>query len=226
MVVTLRTKIESLDKSEISGPIEVQREMCYDKMFAMHDAACRVVSGMTGTSCKVTNVTSTLYEFGKYLAENKVGKYFHLNELVTPNHKPIAKDLGYDVFVPPWIVWPQAVGLLFIADAIRDAIGNPVTLRNYWRPNTYNRRVSSSPTNPNGSGINSDHPNGCSFDLDFASEVDREIASWMLLGMHRTNRLLEMSIGLGGRSIHVGILSPKRSRLWTYQSYKGPKLDW
>lgn len=217
--MTISTNLEKLSVSPVLEPFEVLGEMEYDKMLACHDSAIRIVSELIGKPCKVENTIRSPRDFASYLDRCGVGKYFDVKELIVPNHPSKAKEMGYDLFVPPWIVWPQAAGLLFIADKIREHIGSPVKIYNHWRPWEYQKWAAKS-------GRESDHPNGCAFDLEFKGPEMREKASRFFAGVHKSNPLLECSVGLGYKKMHIGIISPRRARQWTYSSYNGPNITW
>lgn len=96
-------------------------------------------------------------------------KYFSAREACTPRWKAKAKSVGYERFVPPQFVWPWCGLVLKLCDGMRRAIGEPIKLRNLWRPQSYNRLVSTSK-------ITSDHPNGCGADLYFSGVGSRRKA--------------------------------------------------
>ena len=155
---------------------------------------------------------TSLERFQDYLSERDVARHFSVPlEVCAPHDMAKAMECGYREFVPPEHMWPVAALLMHIADRCRDAVGEPVTLRNYWRPMSYNRLVSKS-------SIDSDHPNACGIDLDFASISSRQLAQEHVEGLViRTNNAVRLSIGLGARSLHIGVLNG--SRYWTYGSF-------
>lgn len=143
-------------------------------------------------------------------------RFFAVGEVVTPNHPGIAREYGYQLFIPPFFLWPiLGVGLL-VCDAIRAAIGEPIELRNAWRPQSYNDRVADS-------RIDSDHPNAAGFDLWFQSVSGRAKAEGFARGLHRTIGL-DLSLGLGFRNLHIGTFSPLGPRHWTYNGYPDPPV--
>ena len=139
-------------------------------------------------------------------------KYFSAREACTPRWKAKAKSVGYERFVPPQFVWPWCALVLKLCDGMRRAIEEPIKLRNLWRPQSYNRLVA-------GSGIESDHPNGCGADLYFSGVGSRRKAEGFLRGVHAVAPELEMSLGLGARVVHVGVLSVKGGRTWFYETF-------
>jgi hypothetical protein len=151
--------------------------------------------------------------FEHHLKANGVGEHFSVNEITTPNHVDIASQAGWVDLTPPAFTWGVSCLLVWMADRMRQAANSPVSMRNYWRPQSYNSRVASS-------GIESDHPNACGLDLDFSSAGARSNAQdWLRDFVSSTENVARVSVGLGGQSIHVGVLSPSASRYWTYDSY-------
>ncbi len=152
-------------------------------------------------------------KFHHHLVANGVGRYFDTDEIVTPNDKAKAESVGYDEFVPPEHTWGVVTLLVWIADQMRHEAGSPVKMRNLWRPMSYNRLVSTS-------GIESDHPNACGMDLDFkTSSARQEAEDWMAALIEASDNAARLSIGLGHKTLHVGVLSPCGSRSWKYKSY-------
>ena len=137
-----------------------------------------------------------------------------LGEVTRPHHAKVARSLGFEAFVPPVYAWPVLILLCLVADLIRRRVGSPVTMRNAWRPTEYNAKVATS-------GPESDHPNACGMDLDFRRDGDRAEAEEVLRTLGIILPGLEWSVGYGSRTLHVGILSPKGARSWTYSGYKG-----
>lgn len=148
-----------------------------------------------------------------HLRSNGAGEYFSINEIVTPNHRDKARACGYSELVPPGHCWGVVTLVVWLADRLREAADSPAAMRNLWRPQSYNSKVASS-------GIDSDHPNACGADLDFGSAAAREKAEdWLADWITETGNSARVSVGLGGQTLHVGVLSPNGSRHWKYESY-------
>jgi hypothetical protein len=128
--------------------------------------------------------------------------------MTVPHHRDIAADLGYSSFLPRHDWYPRAAGLALVADRCRRAARGPVWCRNWWRPDAYNARVSSS-------GPRSDHPHACALDLDYQDKDACQRGRAVLEGLDDTD-LLKMSLGLGSRTTHVGMFSPLGPRSWRY----------
>ena len=156
-----------------------------------------------------------LEAFTRYMDDHGV-EFFSAEEVTTPNHPDKALQVGFEVLVPPLHLWPWALLVLKVGDRIRKAVDHPVRLRNLYRPMSYNALVASS-------DIDSDHPNACAGDFDFANQDHRRVAEDLVRDLSRSLPELELSLGLGARSLHVGVMSPKGKRHWFYDSYDDPR---
>ncbi|MBI2378063.1 MAG: carboxypeptidase regulatory-like domain-containing protein [Deltaproteobacteria bacterium] len=152
--------------------------------------------------------------------------YFAAWEYVVPNNQAVATDCGYSILLPDRSMWPKAAALGLLADQLRALVNEPVQLRNWWRPPCYNEGVGGEP--------NGDHPDGDALDLDFRSNRSRADAQRLLCETYwsrdivqpeeiapgsNLNPRLNLSVGLGGITIHVGVLSANGRRFWKYSSY-------
>ncbi len=155
-------------------------------------------------------------DFENYLFDFGI-EFFTIDEVVTPHKKSKAKQAGFTELVPPLHLWPWSLLVLRVGDLMRDHVGNSIRIRNLYRPMSYNRLVATS-------GIKSDHPNACSGDFDFSSTDDRRAAEQLVRELSRDHPGLEISLGLGGKTLHVGIMSPKGKRHWFYKSYKDKRV--
>ena len=163
-------------------------------------------------SCDVDaqNFENTFEGFEKYIEE--IGaRRVSAKELLTPHNREVATDLGYEWLLPERNLWINLVPLIDIFEIIRDAVDAPITVRNWWRPADYNDRV--------GGAKASDHITAHSFDCDFRTHDHRRVAEKIVKEMQDKRRDLQISLGLGGYTIHIGALSPKGKRSWTYDSY-------
>jgi hypothetical protein len=143
---------------------------------------------------------------------------FSVDEITRPHHAELAASLGFgDRLMAPRAWWPRYAALLAISQELRDELGSPVKVRNAFRPETYNDSVGGAPL--------SDHRDALAFDLDFRSPKVRLRAEEVLRALRASDPWLRLSLGLGNKSIHVGILTNKGERTWKYQSYPGEKRD-
>ena len=132
-------------------------------------------------------------------------------ELLTPHNRSVAEDLGYQWLLPERAMWANLVPLIDIFEIIRDAVDAPIVVRNWWRPADYNARVGGAPA--------SDHITANAFDCDFKTYDQRRVAERVVVGMQKRRDDLQISLGLGGYTIHLGAMSPKGRRTWKYDSY-------
>ena len=151
-------------------------------------------------------------EFTRYLSEFGID-FFSVDEVVKPHRPEKARQAGFTELLPPLHLWPWALLVLAVGDAMRREVEQPIRLRNVYRPMSYNKLVAKS-------GLRSDHPNACSGDFDFRTQSARRSAEHLLRQFHQDKPELEMSLGMGAKTLHVGIMSPKGSRHWFYDSYK------
>jgi hypothetical protein len=163
-----------------------------------------------GTVVAPTGYPMTREGFGRYLDDTGVA-HFSANEMLRPHKADVARRLGYDRFLPPHSWWPRGAALALIADELRRLVGEPVMMRNWWRPVAYNREV--------GGAADSDHVTGHGVDLDYRSADSRRRAEARLRELYQGEEALELSLGLGNVTTHVGLLSPGRKRDWFYSSY-------
>lgn len=194
----------------------VTPEMAADELDRLQIAGTSV--GLSPAFCNPVIADSEeegLPSFAEYLERHGV-EFFSEREIVTPHKPRKATEAGFDDLTPPPHLWPWALLVVKVGDMVRREVGNPVRLRNLYRPMSYNRLVAKS-------GIDSDHPNACAGDFDFSSVSHRRTAEQMIRNLAAENPELEVSLGMGARSLHVGILSPKGSRSWFYDSYGDPR---
>ena len=144
-------------------------------------------------------------------------KHFSVPETIRPRHVALAKKAGYRHFVPPVHLQPLCGLVVKLCDQIRIAVGRSVSLRNLWRPMPYNRLVAKS-------GLRSDHPNACGADLGFKTAQDARVAEGYVRGLAFAFPVLDFSMGVGLKVLHVGILSPMGSRIWNYKGSGRPKI--
>jgi len=155
-------------------------------------------------------------DFSSYLDDYSI-EFFSVEEVIRPNHPDTAREVGYEVLIPPLHLWPWSLLVLRVGDRMRRAVDHPVRLRNLYRPMSYNALVASS-------GIDSDHPNACAGDFDFRTGDHRRVAEDLIRDLSRAHPELDVSLGLGARTLHVGIMSPKGKRHWFYDSYDEPRI--
>jgi hypothetical protein len=172
----------------------------------------RAIQHFGGHILDPAQFTNNLDGFERYLAASGV-RAFNATELTHPNHPEVAAKFGFTSFLPPQSWWPRGVALALLAQDIEHRVGEPVSIRNWWRPPAYNR-------DPRVGGAESgDHLGAFSIDLDYLSSRSRRRAEQWLHSLARSQQWLQLSLGLGDRSTHIGILSPRGHREWHYASY-------
>lgn len=174
-----------------------------------HEAAVYVLCGRPPPA--LTNSDRTMVALQDYL--NYAGvKFFTAKEMVTPHNMQVAESLGFVMLIPKPEDYHKGVALALLADRLREVVKGPIKMRNWYRPSTppYNAMV--------GGASESDHVTACAVDLDFQGRFARSKAESYLLSLY-DKKLFDLSLGLGARSIHVGMYSPKGQRKWTYGSY-------
>lgn len=172
----------------------------------------RAITTFGGTVTSPDGFPLTLAGFQDYLDATSVS-HFSAREMLTPHHLTEAVDLGFDLFLPAHDWWPRGAALALLADELRVLVGEPVDMRNWWRPRAYNAH----PTV--GGAESSDHITAHGIDLDYRSAASRRAAENRLRELDTREPWLQLSLGLGNLTTHVGILSPARGREWHYDSY-------
>ncbi|KAA3642024.1 MAG: hypothetical protein DWQ07_25860 [Chloroflexi bacterium] len=154
----------------------------------------------------------TMEGFQEYLEFHGIMN-FSAREFLEPHHKNVATNLGYSIFLPPHHMWSRGAALGMLAQQIRNMLDNPVIMRNWWRPKAYND------SNKVGGKPESEHIRAYAMDLDFGTSDDRRNAEAILKQLVADESWLQISLGLGDKTIHVGLLSPKGHRIWHYNDY-------
>lgn len=166
-----------------------------------------------------------LDSFQQYL--NAVGvQHTSAQEIAEPYNQAAATGCGYSILLPERDEWEKAAALALFTDDLTELVGEPIFMRNWWRPPCYNSAV--------GGAAGGDHPTADAVDLDFSSNASRAIAQGYLCEMYWSQDIVEpdqiapgsnldprlnMSVGLGGLTIHLGVLSAGGRRSWFYGSY-------
>ena len=155
---------------------------------------------------------ATIAGLQQYLRESGVRR-FTAEQLTRPHHQDVARQHGYESFVPKQEWWPRGAALALLAEELEKAIGERVTIRNWWRPERYNR-------DPRVKGAaRSDHISAHAVDIDYRSRQSARRAQKWLEELARKREWLRLSLGFGPNTTHVGIDSPLGRRRWTYESH-------
>lgn len=120
----------------------------------------------------------------------------------------IMRQCGYTSLTPPRLSWPVVAALALVIDRCRNAARGPVIIKWAWRPPEVNRLAGGAPE--------SDHLMACAADVVFASVLAKQRAlNQVLEPLYRLN-LWDISLGVGWKTVHVGLFSEKGHRRWTY----------
>ncbi len=165
-----------------------------------------------------------------YLNEAGINSNFTAKEMVTPNNSSAAQACGHRILLPPQCRWPSGAVQAELATQLRAVINdgdpngkNGITIRNWYRPRCYNEKV--------GGAGQSDHIQARGFDLDFKNPEQRAKAQKYLCELYKEQHL-NLQVGIGCQTLHVGMGSPKRldnypedgPRYWTYASLQSCDL--
>lgn len=172
----------------------------------------RAIREFGGTLVDPQDYALTEADFQRYLQDTGID-HFSAREMLTPHHENVAQGLGYTLFLPPHAWWRKGAALALLSDELRKLLGEPVIMRNWWRPRPYNAH----PTV--GGAETSDHITATGVDLDYRSANSRRTAERRLRQLYEDAEWLQMSLGLGNQTTHVGLFSPVRRRDWFYDSY-------
>ncbi len=176
------------------------------------DVFGRAIAFFGGRVPDLSHYAATLAGFSDYLKAAGV-RAVTAAELTTPHHPAIAARLGFRDFLPPKEWWPRGAALALLAQRLGVVGGQPVTVRNWWRPAAYNE-------DPGVAGArNGDHPTATALDLDYASKAARAKAERVLRSLSTEAPWLRLSLGLGPQTTHVGIGSPRGHREWHYPGW-------
>jgi len=184
-----------------------------------------LISMLGGDPVNAFDYGPDLDSFQMYL--DAVGvQYFTAAEIAEPYNQAAATECGYTILLPERDQWEKAAALALFTDELRELVGEPIFMRNWWRPPCYNAAV--------GGAAGGDHPDADAVDLDFSSETSRAKDQQFLCNNYWNapiitpdqiapgaviDPMLNMSVGLGGVTIHLGVLSNGGRRFWYYASY-------
>ncbi len=179
---------------------------------AQGDVFALAIRHLGGTPARAGAFPATMAGFDNYLRQCGV-RNVSARSLTRPNHPDVAARLGFQDFLPPKQWWPRGAALALIVEKLREVTGEPVEVRNWWRPAAYNAdpRV--------GGARNGDHPDACAIDLDYRTPAGRMHAERWLRSLDRSLPALKLSLGLGSLTTHVGIGSARGHREWHYPGW-------
>ena len=169
-----------------------------------------------------TDFENNLEGFQEFLERSGV-KNFSAQELGVTDNIAKARELGLKNLIPAKGCWMRGVALTLLAEKLRAEVKSSVTISSWYRPTLYNKFIG-------GSRI-SDHLQAKAMDMTFKSAKDRGVAQKYLcknfwkddqFGLQawteNQNEKLNLSVGLGGSYMHIGLGSLPGRGWWTYSS--------
>lgn len=168
----------------------------------------RMIRKYGGTVKRASSYSFSASGFNQYLRDSGI-EHYDAWDLIVPNSRSAANNCGLNNLLPSRSDWVRGAALtLWVEEASKRAGAFP-RIRNWYRPPCYNSAV--------GGASRSDHIQARALDVDFASSSQRRRAQSWLCSAWRSD--LNMQIGLGAVTIHLGAESPYGKRNWFYGSY-------
>jgi hypothetical protein len=177
------------------------------------DTYARSIREFGGSIVDPLTYPETTAGFQSYLQDTGVTSVSAL-ELILPNHPEVAARLGFQYFLPPRNWWSRGAALALLTQGIEGRTDSSVHIRNWWRPAAYN----SDPAV--GGAKDGDHPSATAVDLDYSTTSNRMQAELFLRALQKRCPWLQLSLGLGALTTHVGIGSPHGHREWHYAGWR------
>jgi len=168
----------------------------------------KMVRDNGGKVVNPSNYSNSGNGFRDFMRDSKVTRFSAL-EIIEPYNKSAARACGLTQLLPSQSPCLINSALALWAQKIASVAGATPYIRNWYRPTCYNSRV--------GGASSSDHITARAIDMDFPSQSSRRKAQNWLCSFWKSS--LNMQIGLGGDSIHLGAESPHGKRNWYYASY-------
>jgi hypothetical protein len=203
----------------------IRQQSCNDMNSAELESIVEMIHYFGGSVVDPMDYPQTQAGLQQFLDDVGVSRRFTAAEMVRPHRADAARACGFQTaLIPPRCRWMSGAVQGLLAMELRRVINdgdyngsNGIQLRNWWRPDCYNRRV--------GGARSSDHIQARGFDLDFANGNQRAKAQNYLCELYK-ERQISLQVGIGCVTLHVGVGSPKRlqnfpadgSRYWTYGS--------
>lgn len=186
--------------------------LCYAGSPAATDVYARSIQELGGAVQNPMIYPETVAGFADFLAASGV-KTVTAADLTRPNHPAIAARLGFQNFLPPRAWWPRGAALALLTQSLSKVTNAAVRVRNWWRPDAYNRDSGV------GGAKDGDHPTANAVDLDYSSTGARAKAELFLRALAQRCPWMQLSLGLGPQSTHIGIGSPRGHREWHYAGW-------
>ena len=184
-----------------------------------------MIKNLGGSIEAPLNYDKDFVGFQKFLSDSGI-KHFNSLETGTPGSKSYAKECGLKHLIPARACWLRVASLLLTGDKIRSHLDSKVIITSLYRPACYNKKVKGT--------AKSDHLTARSMDLSFFEKEKRKLAADFIcqnfwkddlynlspdMNSSNIDDTLNISIGLGGTYMHIGLSSPQGRRYWVYNSY-------
>lgn len=187
-----------------------------------------MIEKLDGVVQSPVDFENTLEGFQEFLERSGVD-HFSAKELGVTDNIAKAKELGLKNLIPAKGCWLRGAALTLLAEKLRAEVKAPVTISSWYRPTLYNKFIG-------GSKI-SDHLQAKAMDMTFTSAKTRASAQKYLcknlwkddyFGLQawteKQDEKLNISVGLGGSYMHIGLASLPGRGWWTYSSlFRSPK---
>jgi hypothetical protein len=181
-----------------------------------------MIEKLGGVVNSPSDYENSLQGFQEFL-EQSGAIHFSAKELgITDNIKK-ANELGFETLIPPKGCWLRGVALTLLGEKLRSEINSPVVISSWYRPDRYNKFIG-------GSRI-SDHLQAKAMDMTFRGPKSRAKAQKYLcknfwkddyFGLQawteKQDEKLNITVGLGGSYMHIGLGSLPGRGWWTYSS--------
>ncbi len=207
---------------------DVLADTCSDQTQKEQDEMDEIIIKFDGKVVDAKDYEASLFGFQNFISDSGITRFFTAKEMIRANNAGAAKSCGYKNLLPAKCRWKSAIAQGLLAVKLRSVINegksnkslSGIKIRNWWRPKCYNSKVRGAKS--------SDHIQARGFDLDFKSPLERAKAQSYLCSLYKEFSPLNLQVGIGCQTLHVGIGSPKRlgrypkdgSRFWTYGSIK------
>lgn len=170
------------------------------------------VERLGGKPVDPRNYPQTVAGFQSFLDAVGVNRaWSSVVELTRPNHPDIAASYGFSVFLPKKDKWLKGAALALAQNKLRQLVGAPIVINNWWRPPGYNEAV--------GGRTGGDHPDADALDLNFQTVAQHNAAhDWILANWYNAEPRLAISLGKYPESrtvMHLGIQSRNGRRTWS-----------
>ena len=183
------------------------------------DTYQRFIEILGGQYIDSSQFENNFSDLDQFLIDSQIVN-FSAREIAIARTPEVAAECGLENLIPPQGNWMKAASILLIFEDVRRFINAPIWVTSWFRPPCYNRLV--------GGATNSDHISADAIDVVFKSKIDLKIAQKYLCEMYwhpQDGSLiydwnpLNMSIGLGGTTMHISLFSKKGRRSWYYPTY-------